>query len=70
VWQTFEGGPAEAAGILRGDTIVAVDGFPAQAPAESIIPRIQGPSGTPVTLTMRRDGETMDFVVRRRAIRF
>jgi hypothetical protein len=70
VWQTFEGGPAEAAGILRGDTIVAVDGFPARAPADSIIPRIQGPSGTAVTLTMQRDGETMDFVVRRRAIRF
>lgn len=70
VWQTFEGSPAEAAGIQQGDTIVAVDGQPAKAPADSIIPRILGPSGTAVTLTMQRAGETLDFVVRRRAIRY
>jgi hypothetical protein len=70
VWQTFEGGPAEAAGILKGDTIVAVDGVPARAPAESVIPAIKGPSGTAVTLTLQREGETLDFVVRRRAIRY
>jgi C-terminal processing protease CtpA/Prc len=70
VWQTFEGGPAEAAGILKGDTILAVDGMPARAPADSVIPAIKGPSGTAVTLTMQRDGETLDFVVRRRAIRY
>lgn len=70
VWQTFEGSPAEAAGIQQGDTIVAVDGQPARAPADQIIPRILGPSGTAVTLTLQRGGETLDFVVRRRAIRY
>lgn len=70
VWQTFEGSPAEAAGIQHNDTLVAVDGQPAKAPADSIIPRILGPSGTAVTLTVQRGGETLDFVVRRRAIRY
>jgi hypothetical protein len=70
VWQTFEGSPAEAAGILHGDTIVAVDGQPAKAPADQVIPHILGPAGTAVTLTLQRGGETLDFVVRRRAIRY
>ncbi len=70
VWQTFEGSPAEAAGIQQGDTIVAVDGQPAKAPADQVIPRILGPAGSAVTLTLLRNGEQLDFVVRRRAIRY
>lgn len=70
VWQTFEGSPAEAAGIQHGDTIVAVDGQPAKAPADTVIPRILGPAGSAVTLTLLRNGEQLDFVVRRRAIRY
>ena len=46
VWQTFEGSPAEAAGIQQGDTIVAIDGQPARGPAEQVIPRILGPAGS------------------------
>ncbi|MBL8955653.1 MAG: carboxypeptidase regulatory-like domain-containing protein [Myxococcaceae bacterium] len=70
VTQTFEGSPAEAAGIQYGDTIVAVDGQPARAPADQVIPRILGPAGSAVKLTMMRNGEQLDFVVRRRAIRY
>ncbi|MBK7863238.1 MAG: carboxypeptidase regulatory-like domain-containing protein [Archangiaceae bacterium] len=70
VWQTFEGSPAEAAGIQHGDTVVAVDGQPARAPVDQVIPRIMGPSGTAVKLTLQRGAETLDFVVRRRAIRY
>ena len=70
VWQTFEGSPAEAAGIQHGDTLVAVDGEPARAPSEQVIPRIMGPAGTAVKLTVQRGAETLDFIVRRRAIRF
>ncbi len=70
VWQTFEGSPAESAGIIHGDTIVAVDGSEAHAPADTVIPHILGPAGTAVTLTLQRGGETMDFVVRRAAIRY
>lgn len=70
VWQTFEGSPAEAAGIQHGDTIVSVDGFAAKAPADTVIPHILGPAGTAVTLKLMRGTETLDFVVRRRAIRY
>jgi hypothetical protein len=70
VWAVFEGSPAEAAGIQRGDVLLAVDGQPARAPADQVIPRILGPSGTSVSLTLQRSAETLDVAVRRRAIRY
>lgn len=70
VWYPFPGSPAENAGLLHGDTIAAVDGQPARAPASTVIPRIMGPAGSLVTLTVVRDGKTLDFTLRRRAIRY
>lgn len=58
--------PAEAAGLQAGDIMLAVDG-------ESVIgstlndevAKVRGPKGTDVTLTIRRDGETMDITITR-----
>lgn len=63
------GGPAEAAGILPGDIVTAVEG-------ESVIPlgmtetknRVRGEEGTQVNLTILRDGQTMSFTVTRAKI--
>jgi carboxyl-terminal processing protease len=53
------GSPAEAAGILPGDTILEIDGEPVAdlSMAEAII-KIRGPSGTTVRLLVQHEGET------------
>ncbi len=71
VSQVFPGGTAEAAGVLVGDVVVAVDGQDAQAlTADQMIARIKGPAGTVVSLTLRRNGELLTLAIRRRAIEF
>jgi carboxyl-terminal processing protease len=55
----IHGGPSEAAGILPGDEIIAVDGSATHNVAlETIASRIRGATGTKVTLTIQRPGET------------
>jgi len=56
--RVFEGGPAEEAGIQDGDIVVAADGedLTLLTLDESIL-LIRGPAGTPVTLTIYREGE-------------
>jgi carboxyl-terminal processing protease len=56
--QVFEGSPADRAGIVPGDTIVAVDGesIAGESSAEATS-KIKGPEGTEVTLGVR-DGES------------
>lgn len=49
----IRGSPAEAAGLLPGDIIVAVDGVPtAGLPEWDVISRVRGPAGTTVILTV------------------
>jgi carboxyl-terminal processing protease len=56
---TMPGSPAEQAGILPGDRIVAVDSSPiAGTRAEAIIRRMRGPVGTQIRLTIEREGNT------------
>lgn len=63
------GGSAQQAGILVGDIVVAVDG-------ESIVgqglnavkEKIQGQEGTSVTLGIQREGNALDFTIKRMAI--
>ncbi|MCE5284192.1 MAG: DegQ family serine endoprotease [Deltaproteobacteria bacterium] len=58
------GGPAEKAGIEAGDLIVAFDGKPVADSKE--LPRIVAatPVGKAVTVTLLRDGKTLDRQVR------
>lgn len=49
----IRGSPAEAAGLLPGDIVVAVDGTPTADLAEwDILSRVRGPAGTSVILTV------------------
>jgi carboxyl-terminal processing protease len=62
--RVFEGGPAEEAGIQAGDIIVAADGVDlvGLSLSEGIL-HVRGPAGTPVTLTVYREGESELFDV-------
>ena len=50
----IEGGPAEAAGILEGDILLAIDGvlINKDTSLESVITRIRGPEGSVIRLTV------------------
>ena len=63
------GGGAEAAGILPGDVLVAVDGqFIAGMTLEQVTDIVRGEENTEVTLGMLRGGEEKTFVVKRQRI--
>jgi serine protease Do len=58
-----KGGPADKAGIKVEDIITAMDGKPVKD-GDDLVARVADmPIGTPVTLTVDRDGKTMDFKV-------
>ncbi len=65
---TFRESPAEKAGVLAGDTIIAVDGEPLveEEGTQGVADRVRGPVGTEVTLTLRDpDGEDRDITITR-----
>jgi carboxyl-terminal processing protease len=66
----FRNSPAERAGILPGDVILAVDGESTEGwSVPQAVQRIRGPQGTPVQLTVRHpDGEISDVTVVRDTI--
>jgi len=66
----ISGSPAEAAGLLPGDLVLAVDGVPLDGLAmDGARDRIRGPKGTDVTLTITRgDGEPFPLVITRDVI--
>lgn len=71
VRHVFEGGPAEAAGLLPGDEIVAVDGQAIRGlNVYAVIDRIIGPAGTVVRLTVARGPAREEISIRRRQISF
>ena len=57
ITDVFEGSPAEAAGLLPGDQLIAVNGesIEGMTSAETST-RVRGEPGTPVTLSLRRGG--------------
>ncbi len=66
----FRGSPAEKAGILPGDVILAVDGESTEGwSVAEAVKRIRGQQGTPVDLTIRHsDGEEVDLTIERDTI--
>jgi carboxyl-terminal processing protease len=64
--------PAERAGVLAGDTIVAIDGEPVNAgELHGTVSRMRGRAGTAVSITVVREGrdDPMTFELRRESIR-
>jgi carboxyl-terminal processing protease len=68
VGQVFPNTPAEAAGLQRGDRVVAVGGKAATGQTqEQIVASIRGPEGSQVTLTIQRTGKpNFDVTITRR----
>jgi carboxyl-terminal processing protease len=68
VGKVFPDTPAEAAGLKRGDRVVAVDGQPTTGQTQDqIISSIRGPEGSQVTLTIERAGSpNFDVTITRR----
>lgn len=66
----LDGGPAYAAGIEAGDVITHVDGVAIQGmKTDEIAPRIKGPAGTKVKITVRRyDQSVRDFDIVRASV--
>jgi len=66
----FEGSPAEAAGLLPGDVILAVDDEAVDSAAEraDITTLVRGPAATQVRLTVRRGGERRELEVTRGSV--
>ena len=61
--------PAYEAGIKRGDVILKVDGVQyAGSEIDVAAAAIRGPAGTRVTLVILRDGQEMEFTMRREKI--
>jgi len=66
---TFPGSPARRAGMRAGDVITAVNGHSiAGQGINNSTDRIKGPPGTSVNLTVKRDGKTIHFNVKRAQI--
>lgn len=64
------GGGAEAAGIVQGDQIIAVDGIPVtKIGLDGAISRIRGAEGTTISITLRRDGKPVVIVATRKKLR-
>ncbi len=66
----FHGSPADKAGVLPGDAILAVDGeSTAGWTTAQAVKQIRGPAGTPVTISVRHaDGSTEDITIVRATV--
>lgn len=67
VEQVFQDGPAHGAGMKVGDIIYSVDGVKPED-LDDAVSRMTGKEGTKVTVTVSRDGEKIDFKMKRKAI--
>jgi C-terminal peptidase prc len=66
---TIAGGPAQAAGVMANDIMVAVDGESIMGwTIDEIVSRVRGPAGTEVTLTLERDGTILSIPIVRERI--
>jgi C-terminal processing protease CtpA/Prc len=70
VMRVIPGGGAEAAGIVAGDVVTAVDGVSAvELGVNGAVARIRGQAGTTVTLTVNRHDQLVPIVCERRPIK-
>lgn len=69
VVRAMPGTPGEEAGFKSGDIIYAVDGVDVTGEDSSnVVAMIKGEEGTEVTVTVYRDGEKIDFTLKRAKI--
>lgn len=69
VGATMEGQPAEAAGLQKGDQILAIDDTPvSDIEKEDVANHIRGEEGTFVVLRILRNGEEQEFSIERKTI--
>ncbi len=62
IGQVREGSPADKAGLLKGDVIVAIDGKPLETwPAIKAV--VQDSEGKPLGFTVKRDGKPLNLTV-------
>ncbi len=64
VLEVIPGGPSEKVGLMPGDRLLKVDDkviAGVKFPQDSMVRRIKGPSGTKVTVTVKREGEIIPF---------
>ncbi len=65
----LKGTPGDAAGVLAGDQIAAIDGKSTDGmPIETAVSMIRGKAGTVVDLTLVRDGKVVDTKITRATI--
>lgn len=65
----LRGTPADSAGIISGDHIIAIDGKPTHGlTMEEVQHQLRGSAGSKVKLSMERGGEHRDVVLTRRVI--
>jgi hypothetical protein len=70
VQQIIPQGGADAAGIVVGDRVVALDGAPvAPLGVDGAIAKIRGLAGTTIAVSLRRGDQPLELVVQRRKIR-
>lgn len=66
VLEVIPGGPSEKVGLQQGDRILQVDEkviAGVKYPQDSMVRRMKGPSGTKVTVTVRREREDIPFEI-------
>lgn len=69
VLKVNEGGPADEAGMLPGDVIIAVDGMSiAGMDTDTLGTYVKGEENTQVILTVLRDGAQLDLAVTRKKV--
>lgn len=68
VIQVIPGGPADRAGLMRGDKVIKADGkllAGKKYPSDSIRKYLRGEAGSDVTLTLIRNQKSLDKTIRR-----
>ncbi len=64
ITEIIQGGPADLAGLVGGDLLLAIDGQPIlDWSLEKVAKRIQGPRGSEILLLVRRKGDALNIPV-------